>query len=35
MDGDVPKENWSTLEDVWECLITYELSEDYLSEAGK
>ena len=35
MDGDVPKENLSTLEDVWECLITYELSEDYLSEAGK
>ena len=35
MDDDVPKENLSILKDVLECSITYELSEDYLSEAGK
>ena len=35
MDDEVPKENVCIFKDVLECSITYELSEDYLSEAQK
>ena len=33
MDDEVPKENLCIFKDVLECSITYQLSEDYLSEA--
>ena len=35
MDDEVPKKNLCISKDVLECSITYELSEDYLSEDRK
>ena len=35
MDDEVRKENLCIFKDVLECSVTYELSEDYLSEARK
>ena len=35
MDHEVPQKNMCLFKDVFECSITYELYEDYLSEARK
>ena len=35
MDDEVPKENLCIFKDVFECLITYELPENCISEARK